>query len=68
MDKRLVVYEHWIYEEELDTWCHQLESDTISWNDIQVLIKIQDFMKDNLDLSKSFYHLVSVTKYPYFNV
>lgn len=68
MDKRFVVYDHYIYEEGIDTWCHQLEYDTISGTDIQVLIKVQDFMKNNQDLSKSFYHLVSITKQPYFKI
>lgn len=68
MDKWFVVYEHYIYEEEIDTRCHQLEYDTVSGTDVQVLIKIQDFIKTHQDLSKSFYHLVSITKQPYFEV
>jgi len=68
MDKRLVTYDHRIYEEEIDTWCHRLEYEQVSGTDVQVLIKIQDFMKEHQDLSKSFFHLVSVTKFPDFKI
>ena len=68
MDKRLVIYEHWLYEEEEDTWFNRLEQDVIVGTEVQLLIKMQDFLESNCNLEEDYYVLTSITKIPFMEI
>lgn len=65
MDKRLVIYEHWIYEENEDTWYHNFESSYMRGSEMKILQDVHDFLEeDQDDISQEYYVLISITRIP----